>query len=336
MTVWGTILIISLLIVLSVFIGLNVMTTTNNQKIAQTQKFQTFSSAIDPKTGQPTFPEGGSSDAPFTVTDENSKIIPQIQCPVGTKINILGAFFDIFDPYATCSATEDQVSPYFGFLCIPDHVGKTRDGNTVIAPCVNDKKCADYGAPNQFMCSTTSGTCVLKPQDPVNGAPPTAPKGLSTITVKGKYYFVNPDTCASNIDLARATSGTGTPNQYCSPGSTAAQCAIRDASATVAAKCNGRQSCGDLTMADFGDYPCFDATGAGVEPKQCILGTNQDGTVQWYESSPPAGLHRTTGYCSLPYLQGFEGGYPQYGTQQENPNYNHGYTMHGLFSCVAE
>lgn len=304
------------------------MTTSNSQKIAQRQHFIPFGSVIDPTTGEPTHPPNGSPDTPFTFTSEGGVLAPQIQCPAGTKINILGAFFDVFDPYAECSLTEDNVNPYFGFLCIPDHVGKTRDGKTV-AICNNKTDCSKYGISGQYTCGPQN-TCVLADYGSTS-----CPAGLSPIISNGKKYCVDANVCGSNIQSALEKNKTGVPNPFCSPNNTNAKCAIRDASATVAKKCNGRQECGDLTVADFGDYPCN-----GVAPTRCIVSANGK-DITWYtpkDSDPTTqGKYRTTGYCSLPFLYGYKGGVPNFGDGSEvDANYNHGYSLHGIYSCVTE
>lgn len=335
MAVWGIVSIIVLFIIFAVFIGLNVMTTSNNKKIAQRQQFMPFGSVIDPTTGAPTHPTNGTAETPFTTNDENGNLIPQIRCPVGTKINILGAFFDIFDPYNECSTSVDQVNPYFGFLCVPGFSGKNQDG-TAVAACNDDSDCVKYGARGQYGCGT-NGTCVLKPlssgqQCPVWNGPNGKVQLKSIAGSDGKSYCVDPNMCGSNITLAKGA--TGVPNPYCNPKTGAARCAMRDASATVAAKCNGRRTCENLTVADFGEYPC-----AGVAPVQCIIGTNGDGSPKWYTPTGQSGdgTVRQPGYCSLPFIQGYKGGLPEYGTTSPDPaNYNHGYTMHGLYSCVTE
>ena len=335
MAVWGIVTIIILFIVFAVFVGLNIMTTSNNRKIAQKQRFMPFASKIDPQTGVPTFPQNGSPDTPFTTNDAKGNLIPQIQCPIGTKINIVGAFFDIFDPYATCSKSSDQVNPYFAFQCIPNYSGKTPDGTTVAA-CNDDRDCSQYGAVGQYMCGA-NGTCVLAPQKSDPGKPAkcpvwNSPSGgriqLMPITGPGGVYCVDPNMCGSNISASQG--GTGVPNPVCSPNNGVSQCAMRDASATVAAKCNGRQTCGDLTMEDFGDYPCIN-----TPPEQCIIGTDPAGGPKWY--NPGQSGARKSGYCSLPFLQGYKGGIPTDGTGIGDPaNYNQGYTMHGIYTCVAE
>jgi hypothetical protein len=337
MAVWGIVAIIFLFIIFTVFVVLNVMTTSNNIKIAQTQQFIPFSSTIDPTTGAPPVPPNGSSETPFTTTDQNGKLIPQIRCPVGTKINITGAFFDVFDPYNTCTSDKNQVNPYFGFLCIPGFSGKNPNTGASIALCNTIADCSKYGAEGQFECGPDN-TCVLadysKKDCPMWNSPYSGRIQLKPITDStGKKYCVDPNMCGSNIAAAYSNGTTGVPNPFCSPGTTlgnVSKCAVRDASATVAAKCNGRQTCGDLTMEDFGDYPC-----QGIKPSQCIIGTNKDGSPKWFGDK--TGTIRPTGYCSLPFLQGYKGGLPENATGDPDPrNYNHGYVMHGLYSCVAE
>jgi hypothetical protein len=303
----GVIAIVVLLILIVIFFVLTGVTANQNRNLAMNQTFIPFSSKFDPITG---------TAAPF----KNLKGDSLVQCPAGTKINILGAFFDIDDPYKQCTNDIKNVNPNFAFICNPSV--------TDTVPCTDDSACPFYkksaGDQNPFQCYITkgsaSGFCRLR-----NIGSSDCPSGL--LNTNG--YCVNPSICGTNIDAAKG--GIGVPNPYCSPGSKVASCAIRDASATVAAKCDGKETC-DLTPDDFGDFPCM-----GLAPQLCIT---KGLKTKWSQSPQPvfsSGQTRT-GYCALPYFPGYVGGVPSGsdGNDAAPTSFNLGYTMHGIYSCIPD
>jgi hypothetical protein len=230
MGLWVNISLVVFFLLFLTLIVLNFLKVRQNGATANNQILYPFSATIDPTTGTP---------SSFTTVSGGS----QITCPAGSSVNIVGAFFNVFDPYNECVVSAADVSP-------------------LLANCTDPNVC-----PGQ--------------------------------------------------------QGSG-PNGMCTPTNMSAQCAIRDASASVGAKCNGRQSCPDLTMADFGDYPC-----AGIAPTQCINSFTSTGQPVWSQTT-------RSGYCALPYIPGNPGGVPVgASTQNSNPaNANVGYIMHGIYTCV--
>lgn len=309
MAVWSVIVIVVLFVILIVFGILNVVTARNNQILARKQILLPFSATIDPTTGQ----ETGFMNIDGT---------PQIKCPVGTKVNIVGAFFNVFDPYNECAAKVDQVNPFLAFMCNPAVQGvlPSSSGQTT---CSGDQDCPYYMNPDTpFFCNPNTKMCQLKPTT----AATCSTVNFDMVNIGGSKYCVERNLCGTNI---KNVAGTGVPNPACSPSNSSAKCAIRDASANVAAVCDGRQDCSNLKMADFGDLPC------GYTPKACISGYTGS-SPDWITST---GTNSRSDYCALPYLPGYSGGLPSAAASSDSPvdpNSNVGYTMHGIYTCVLE
>lgn len=286
-------------IILSILLGL---TLTQNQKLSAQSLYLPFTATIDPKTGQST-------------GFKNSLGNPQISCPLGKKVNIIGAFFDVFDPYTVCSVDAADVDPHFAYLCDPS----MQSPNS----CTSDKDCPAWiqsSSNNPFMCNIpkgeSSGRCTLR--NIGKNACPSSASGYNFTNVNG--YCLDQNMCGTNIDKYPPS----IPNPYCSPLNTNSQCAIRDASATVAAKCDGKQECDDISLSDFGDLPCL---GSNMKPTACL-------------TSSSSGLSfinpKRSGYCGLPFMPGYPGGVPSNSSSgiSDPANGNVGYTMHGIYTCV--
>lgn len=218
----------------------------------------------------------------------------QLSCPSGTSIQIVSAFYDIDDPYAVCSSNISNVNPLVAFICNPSVSGP--------GTCSKNSDC-----PTGTSCQ--SGKCKLQSQ-PSNytGCPKNAPLIKLSDGLGEAYYCINSNVC-----------GAGVPNPICQPKGTGS-CAIRDASASVAQKCNGRTECDDLSVKDFGKTPC------NFAPSPCFSKVTSDGP-QW--------ITDRTGYCGLPYGPGWGGGAPDYGSNSDAGSGNLGYTMHGIYSCIS-
>ena len=319
MAVWAIVVIVVLFVVLIALGVLNSMTTSNNQVLARRQIILPFSATIDPTTG---------SDTGFM----NINGEPQIKCESGTKVNIIGAFFDVFDPYNECAANAGDTNPFLAFMCNPTIGGALPPKKA----CAQPSDCPYYtgNSTDPFTCNPNTQLCQLTPQSVCNNS------ALKPTVINGKTYCVDPDLCGSTIV---GNSGLpGVPNPVCSPSSGSVnQCAIRDASASVAAVCDGKQDCANLTMADFGDLPCL-GSDPSLQPRKCIVDykTNLLGssTPEWLPYVKGgfldfAGSRR--GYCALPYLPGYAGGLPTDSTGSASPaSSNVGYSMHGIYTCV--
>lgn len=215
----------------------------------------------------------------------------QLSCPAGTSIQIVSAFYDIDDPYAVCSSDISNVNPLVAFMCNPNVTGP--------GTCSKDSDC-----PSGTSCQ--SGKCKLKIYQSNEKCP--TPTTKYPIPNSSTFYCMNSNVC-----------GAGVPNPICQPKGTGS-CAIRDASASVAQKCDGRGDCDDLSVKDFGKTPCsFAAT-------PCFSKVTSDGP-QW--------ITDRTGYCGLPYGPGWSGGAPDYGSNNDAGSGNLGYTMHGIYNCIS-
>ena len=276
-----------------------------------------FSATVDPTTGTP---------GDFTYKDATGKTVPQVSCPAGTKINIIGAFYNVVDPYNECAASITQVNPQLAFMCDPSVSGSST--------CSSDADCpyssSLLGTTSPFQCvkaaGASSGFCKLRDIGETGTCPTGQTPPLSKVTfgsgAASKTYCMNKDMCGLNIKNP-LPNGLGVPNPVCSP-IAGGQCAIRDASASVALRCDGREACPDLSYLDFGDAPCLN-----TPFQKCIASYGPDGTPVW--ATPGS----RTGYCALPFVPGYPGGRPS-GTTGDipPPSSNIGYSMHGIFTCV--
>jgi hypothetical protein len=190
--------------------------------------------------------------------------------------------------------------------------------------------CASLGGCPVGTSCNSNGFCSLTPA--ASGSQGCSP-GLSAISYNGQTYCIDPNVC--NV----SGSSFQLPNPTCNPGNSNTRCAIRDASALVSAVCNGQQSCSNLSISNFGDYPC--TQGFAGQPSSTVssMAPPAGGCISVYDSNNNpiwTGGARSAGYCSLPYSQGFLGG-PPYGSQSNNSDpasANTGYIMHGFYACV--
>jgi hypothetical protein len=188
--------------------------------------------------------------------------------------------------------------------------------------CSTDNDCFD---PNIFQC--LNGHCQLRPcssdSDCQESNNPTG--SYKCIGPSGSSYCLDTNVC---LGITYSASGqsftpTGLVNPVCTPNNQTTMCALRDASAYVANKCDGQNSC-NITIEDFGPYPC------SFQPVGCNLDTS-DTSVQDFTSA------RNTTYCQLPFSYGYPGGVPSNSSGQSSPgNANIGYTVHGIYTCVPQ
>lgn len=153
---------------------------------------------------------------------------PQIQCPVGKKARILGAYFEVYDPYLECvvdpNAQNGGASPQFQKTC---------------SQIANESQCGSGG------CSTLGSCCECNSS------------GCS----------VTSDSPSASCECAHTDPSKGYQNCACSnyAGNNPNDCKSRDASAYISALCDGRNSCvisldtesGDEALTSvLGPYPC--------------------------------------------------------------------------------
>jgi len=273
--------------------------TQKNYKASISQNLKPFTASIDPTTGVAT---------PFTDASGN----PQLTCPAGTTINIVGAFFDISDPFGECTANPGGV---IGYLCNPNYKSPQT--------CSTQNDCP--GGQQGIMNCTSAGYCQLVANPSSCPAAISAGATLvkySTITVGGNSYCVPTDICGPQ---GPSSSPYGVPNPVCSPLTNNYQCATRDATDSVGNKCNGLSVCSDLSVSDFGPYPC-PSLAPPQAPNECIAGYDTYGNPQWNAGR--------TGYCALPFIPGWPGGAPTGSTTPNPASSSLGYNMHGIYTCV--
>ena len=115
MAIWAIILIGVLIVVLIILVVMTASKRTTNVESQQNNIIYPFSARLMPSNyfyhteKNPTNVGVGEKpeDGLFLVgmVGGNSADVPQIQCPAGTKINIIGAFVEVDDPYGTCRNT---------------------------------------------------------------------------------------------------------------------------------------------------------------------------------------------------------------------------------------
>lgn len=262
--------------------------TRKNYQYSISKRLIPFTAAVNPTTGQ-----AGSFTTPAGAA--------QISCPSGTVVNIVGAFFDISDPYGECTT---KPATLISSWCNPN-ISTTQ-------ACTSNADCGNEGV---MQCGS-SGFCQLAPVSSASSCPQGYRGQPGSGSTSGKTFCVPVDLC-----------GAGIPNPVCSASPGTNQCATRDATDSVGAKCNGRPECSDLDISDFGTYPC-----PNLAPTTCIDGYDSQGNVVWAVDRGPG----YGGYCGLPYLPGWPGGAPQGSTGPSTTPQSSsiGYTLHGIYACV--
>lgn len=258
-----------------------------------------------------------------TVFLKNAAGNPQIDCSaVGGKINIVGAWSEVIDPYGTCSNVSADV------LNLSCGIRSAK------VPCKQDADCGSGMSCTGGMCTPSScpldtpktgkftssncscggSYCTIQPgtvcktasdcNDPTNSIMYCTGTNGSTGTcqVNPGQNCMAPDPyagqfCASyplcsNTDTSQGAKTSNITNKVCGPNSQAG-CRPRDASAYLASKCDGKDICPLL----------FDPTdpNSGFGPAPCDTRSNNQ----------------------LPITPG------------QNGNFSQGYYVHGLYTCIV-
>lgn len=259
---------------------------------------------------------------------KNSLGGPQIDCSAnGGKINIVGSWVEVVDPFGSCTGNSaDVLNLSCGLKSKNVHCNVDSDcgpGMSCAGGVCNPSKCEltslidpKDGLPGHFdptKCSCGGNYCPIQPGtacDPSNSA---------SCNDNGSVMFCNPATktcevnpgqncmapdqytgkvCAiyplcSKVDTSLAGNTKNVINNTCSPTSKNL-CRPRDNSAYLAAKCDGQTTCNVLFN------PSDPNSGFGPAP--CRI--------------------KNTDVTSLPITPG-QGG-----------NYSQGYYVHGLYTCI--
>jgi hypothetical protein len=306
METWALILMVILIIAIGSMIAVVYISEKKNTLANQKNILYPFTGTYDSTSG--------------TVSLQNAQNLSQIDCSTvsgknGGKINIVGAFFDVDDPYGTCTGSAASV---VDLSCgIPG--GKI--SCTSQADCGGGMQCAGgfcspataklvAGTGNidttNSECTSAGGSyCPVQPGTSCkNGQSDCNDSGAEVMTCdpSTKTCQVNPDkscygvntqynTCAIFPLCSNATLSTTVVNNTCSPSSS---CMSRDASAYLAGKCDGKETCAPI-------FSAVDPNG-GLGPMPCSS--------------------RNT--LGLPIIPG-QGG-----------NYSQGYSFHGVYTCIPQ
>jgi hypothetical protein len=151
----------------------------------------------------------------------------QISCPVGSKVRILGAYFDVYDPYLECAVDAKQ--------------GASKSFQKTCQDILNNN--AGYS----FSCSSN--------------------QGMSGCSCDSQGCTVNSGAPRASCECAHTDPSRGFQNCACSnyQGRNPNNCKSRDISAYLAERCDGSNSCPvslDTSGTDqelvnvLGPYPC--------------------------------------------------------------------------------
>lgn len=356
MAVWAIIIMVILVVAIGIFVSLTYFTESANKKNQQANILYPFSGYLAPSSGPWSVNQSLSNPGVGAEPEDGMYLVgmvggtqsttPQIKCPTGYSINVVGAFLDVTDPYGECSNTADSMlqmtcgdgsDTATAPSCDASNPASCGAGMTCYSgkctpmTCTSSSDCGGSSASNTVTvcganlgttgCKTqadcgsglacVSGTCMVDPGagacmacvDPTTGDP---------IPSTGGTGF-----CASMPTCTGVVKGL---NNTCSPSGTSSdayKCRPRDASAYLAAHCDGKSSC----MADSSDMWIPNVQGGLFGPLPCQI---------------PA-LSSNSDYASLPIITGWGGGTPD-NTQDSTPNpatFNQGYYIHGIYTCVS-
>lgn len=339
---WETIVLISVaLLMIVIFIVFTVMRVQENYQLSIESELFPFSGVVGPD-GQGMTLSG---------LDGNGNTMNQITCPSGYQVLILGAFAQPIDPYATCVPAGGPTANVFNVTCGAGTGSSAGVGQVdSTTSCTTNSDCGG----GIFECNPSTHKCRLArgftSSDACNAAGGINGSYACVNLVNGgecstEYTGICVDTnvclgvtydgSSSSCQTGTPTRVTGTVNPVCAPGGQG-QCAVRDASAYVAAKCNGQQSC-SLTTSDFGPYPC------AMTPVNCnIVPGTGTGSAYGDWTCTRVGSNQTAGnqFCELPMNYGNPGGVPSIQGQSANGSaqpgsVSLGYKFSGVYSCVA-
>ncbi len=265
---------------------------------------------------------------------------PQIKCPKGYKINIIGAFLDVNDPYNTC--TDNPSSLYLNTCGVDTEKSTTRC--TENSDCGSGMECVKNickvkSCSTTTDCSSTTDLEVCKglvdgevPEDG-NCGPGSVFLGQDIGCVRDPGQ--KPCTACSNGKCKTfPTCNFADENGYnklCNPFTSDKtlynqyQCKPRDASAYLSSYCDGKENClgeGDIWYPNnpknnpFGPLPCR------INAPETVNGNSKYNTENIYST--------------LPVSTGWGGKTPSKGQQESSPTFNQGYYVHGIYTCIPD
>ncbi|MDX1471860.1 MAG: hypothetical protein R3213_10215 [Flavobacteriaceae bacterium] len=359
MAAWSIVVMLILAVAIGLFIFLTISTESGNRKRQQANILYPFSGYLPPP-GPPWSVNKSQNNPGIGKTPEDglflvgmkggeTSLSPQIQCPAGYKINIVGAFVDIVDPHGECSNTSnstlrltcgDSSDRTSAATC--NSVDDCAEGMSCIGGRCVPQQCSVNSDCGGSTAKRTANVCAVDfgkdcSVDADCDSPDGSLKCVSKPSGNGKYCAVDPGvtSCLACIDPK-----TGLPPAGNNPGFCAAmpvcmgvengfnvtcspskgdryKCRPRDASAYLAAHCDGKQTClgnpsdkwdPNLQEGVFGPLPCQIPAVSGNTP-----------------------------YATLPAITGWGGGTPNDGAKAPEPvTFSLGYKVHGIYTCIPD
>lgn len=339
---WGWLVFVISLIVLGIIIYLTVSTQNKNKKLQLNSVLYPFSgilpapiSGLQPPQGAVKLP-GGNGYGLYLVQNGNNS--PQISCPDGYKINIVGAFVEVMDPYGVCGTNPsgiyeiscgDQTSTA-GANCTTDaDCGSPglmcgANGHCVAATCKANTDCAGSNSPIPACPSCVGTACT-----PGEAIPASCGTNANVICSGGQWVYnplkgqclmcngnsTTPGTCMlmpSCQDMDPSTY----QNTVCNPSNTTTNCRPRDASAYLAKYCDGKSTC----LGSANDFWNPNEPNGPFGPLPCEI----------------SALWNDTNYTQLPITTGWTGGAPDGGAANSPVSLSQGYYVHGIYTCVPD
>lgn len=363
MQAWSIILMVVFGIGIAVFVYLLMKNNSHNQSRQLSNVLVPFSGYLSPSQvwqvtpnpnnkGSQSNPENGLFLAGMAGGDTNTA--PQITCPVGSKINIVGAFIEVNDQFQTCQSTGSNAT--FQLSC-----GNSADMSSaqlcdVSNPCPPGMDCFAGGKCLPKVCTTNDGcsssmqsACpdkLFKQIDSNNdvddqGNPVTTDgqrlQGSPQLVVIGGTYFWDPSfgQCAycdmsqvnytgtngvcTNIPLCQGVvDGKSDPHSNLFTNASCKDCKIRDSSSYLAGYCDGKQVClgdpSDMWLPNSGSPSPFG-------PLPCDIPV----------SNVPSE------YNKLPVIPGWNQNAPLAETTSLNKSsFGQGYYVHGIYTCIPD
>ena len=249
-------------------------------------------------------PPGGNRDPSKGKSLLRTTGVPQITCPAGSKVNIVGAWIEVYDPYAECSSA-GAIPTFLNTCGLPITDPSTQTVCSTSSDCATGQACANnVCVPNS--CKVDS--------DCASSSVAACPSGKTTFTgddgpcmACNNGFCVQKPTCQNINNRGQ--------NLTCLSGN----CRKRDASAWLAAKCDGKQSC----MTDKDPWIPSDPT-SGFGPLPCDIAVPN--------SVGAAG----SAYALLPIIPGWDAKQKDTAGDTHQNSFSQGYYVHGLYSCVPD
>ena len=340
MKTWTIVLMLLFLFCTGVVVAITTFTEYQNRRAQQANIVYPFSAQLAPPGGEWTVNQSSNNvgvgnhpeDGLYLVgmAGGQSANVPQIQCPVGYKINIAGAFLDVIDPYNECSTSANgnlKLSCGIGDDLTNAGTCTTGDDSTCAAgmTCYSGKCVPKTCSTNSDCAGSYIGACDERYGNPCSGDTDCSTDG--SLKCVGGTCLVDPgvSSCMACVDgycstmplCANTTNGL---NDICSPspeaGGDAFFCRPRDATAYLAKHCDGKREClgtpDDKWLPNTPDGP--------FGPLPCYIPAKSD----------------DPNYAKLPIVTGWAGGAPNGGSEAAPTTFSQGYYVHGVYTCVPD